>query len=681
MGFRNLQRAGSTASTTGAAVADATVMPIIIAMLTDGRDGDADLDGVNQVPWATLSGSTYTAIRLPLPNNCRVRGIATLNMAGFAGPWCRGALDVELLGVIHDDGANAVGQTGGVLRAAGTFAATTAGGTGGNAAANGGVATNSTVEGPTAGRFAGTAGGAGAATTGGVPATATALGVTRGVTHGMLIGAGGTNLSQLGTNAYTSGSGGNGGGGGAAAAGGGGGAPGGQLHFCARTVNNLGRISANGGNGAAGAGAGAGGGTGGSGGRVYYYAGTYTGNLPEVNAGGGGAPGDATAFYGHGGMQGELICLNPQTTLGARYTLTASQRTAAIVAGILDVSGSCTVGSDCGISTGVASTGTGGGDILLFEGTSVDGAIKLRFNATNFRLDLYVRGVVVLSTAALNAAAAGPTFHPFKAGDRIDWRIWYDPAGGARSMGIRWFVNHCGGLDTTGAGSGSALAAMTLAYSYGAGAAASSYIAQSRAADVVGKVCVLGDSITAPRQASIGIDGMSIGSRFGLATSIPIVSLAKSGGKIPDQTVVWQGSTMRGAAGLAAVVITLGHNDVGNGDSVATMAGNLNTLTADIRAQNPAAKIIICKLTPALSALTLATQAAWTGLNTAIGGGGGTPVTNTDAVVSSHQAVMGDVNLSLKMRCDANDFTHPNFTGRSAHATAAAAGLAAVGVV
>lgn len=669
---------------TGTSVTDAAVMAIVIASLADGRDGDADLDGVNDVPWATRSGSVYTCIRIGLPRNFRVRVGVELKPAQFAGPWSNG--DVLIEGSITANGNNASGATAGTATAAGTLPATLAGGAGGAAGGNnaGAAAGATTVEYSTSGRFGGAAGGAGAASSGGALASLSTLSATRGLTHGMGAALGmGLFLSNLGVNTTACGAGGSGGGGNAAGAGGGGGASAGILHLSGRTltVASTGTISANGGNGAAG-GTSAGGGSGGAGGRVTLMFGSVT--LADallsvqVWGGKGGAAGASGGFYGNCGLPGEIIYLAAKPgAMGSRHnavTMTSAELTAAIVSGVLDISGSFVVGADAGRAVGTVNA-TGGSGFAVFKLDTPDGEASLRFNASQFRMDLTVRGSVVLSTVDLNGAvSAGPTMQPFVAGDRVDWRVWYDPAGGARSMGIRWFVNRCGGLDEVGVASGSSLAAATAGYALsssttqGSWGPAPAYISASRAANVVGTVVILGDSICQGRKNSVGWDGVTPGSRLVLVNQV-CVSLAKSGGQFADQTTVWQASPMRGHASVVAVIFQLGHNDIGVGGlSAAQVTTAAQDLVNDIAANNPAAKIIICKMTPAYSVFTAAQQAIWDTVQDNYNGTGGTPVTGVHARATAHVATMGDDNKSLRFRAEDNDFSHPNFWGRALNA-------------
>jgi len=335
----------------------------------------------------------------------------------------------------------------------------------------------------------------------------------------------------------------------------------------------------------------------------------------------------------------------------------------------------------------VVNTGTGGGGFSVFEMSTPDGEISLRFDASNYRLNLTVRGVVVLSTADPNAtSSAGPCMQPFVAGDTIDWRIWYDPAGGARSMGIRWFVNRCGGYDEIGVASGSSLAAATSGSALssnttaGSWGPAPSYILATRSTAVIANVVIMGDSICAVRKNSIGWDGVAVGSRCSWSTQV-CFSLALQGTTLSDQLASWQAYPGRGNAAIAAVIFQLGHNDINAGDSAATVTTRAQAIVTDVAAQNPSAKIIISKLSPSYSVWTAAQRAIWDTVQDNFAGTGGTPVTGVHARATLHVATMGDANKVLRERAEANDFTHPNFWGRSLNARSIRTAFDSTGLV
>lgn len=673
--------------TTGQRIAEAAVQEIVAATLADGRDGPCEMDGINEVPFATLSGGVYMCWRIALPTTWKVYPLVQLNLAGFAGPWATG--DGHVWGRVTQNGNAAVGSAAGTATAAQTESATKAGGAGGAANTNGAQAPATTVEGPlVGGRFSGQVGGAGVANPGGVAASVTALSVTRGVTHGGLASYGaGLNLSTAGAAAESTGPGGSGGGGGPAAAGGGGGASAGNIDMSGRslTVYAGGSIEANGGAGAAGLGAGAGGGSGGCGGRFRGRFGWVSLADPllsvQVFGGAGGAGGGSGGLPGLCGGKGVIAWLAGKPTLLAaqhyRVAYTASELATLVVGGVADVSGSFVVGADQGLKTGLVTTSAGCGGFAISEMQTPDGELSLRFNASTGGLDLRVRGVVVLSTQDVDlVATGGATFQPFAIGDRIDYRYWFDPTGvpGSRSMGIRWFCNRTGGYDEVGVASGAALAAPTagtaLSSSPGTGTwgPAPSYILTSRAADVVGTVVMMGDSITAPKGSSFGRDGVSVASRVGWSTQV-CVSLSKPGGRYADQMTRWQASPMRGDPNVVAVIWQLGHNDMGTGGlTEAQVLAAAQAMNDDIAANNPTAKRIVSKMTPSRSAWDDTQWAEHEAIQADYDGSGSIPLVGPHAVAGAHTTTMGDANGSLLFFSEGTDHTHPDFTGRSLNA-------------
>lgn len=683
--------------TTGAAVADATVMPIIVATISDGRDGDCHMDGINEVPFATLSGGVYTCWRVPLPTDWTVYPLVELRLANFAGPWATG--DAHVWGRVTQNGNDAIGSAAGVATAAQTQAATHAGGAGGAASTNGAQAPNATVEGPVVGnRFAGVPGGAGVANAGGVAAAVTALSVTRGVTHGGPASYGAAlNLSTAGAAAEQTGPGGSGGGGGPAAAGGGGGASGGNIDMSGRslTVHAGGSIECNGGAGAAGLGAGAGGGSGGSGGRFRGRFGSVSLADPllsvQAYGGAGGTGGGSGGLPGWCGGKGVIVWLagapEPLATRHYRVDYTATELASFVVGGVADVSGTFVVGADAGTKTALASTSAGCAGFAVSRLDTPDGELSLRFNPASGGLDLRVRGVVVLSTQDVDLVpSGGATYQPFAIGDRIDWRYWYDPAGGARSMGIRWFVNRTGGYDEVGVASGAALAAPTagtaVSASPGAGTSgpAPAYILASRAADVVGTVVMMGDSITAPKGSSFGRDGVSVASRIGWTTQV-CISLSKPGGRYADQQTRWLASPMRGDPGVVAVIWQLGHNDMGTGGlTEAQVLAAAQDLNDDIAANNPTAKRIVSKMTPSRNAWDDTQWAEHEAIQADYDGSGSIPLVGPHAVAGDHVATMGDANGALRYGSESVDRTHPEFVGRSLNARSIRAAYDSLGL-
>lgn len=281
-----------------------TAEAIIGAFFSDGSDGDATLDGTNTVNWATKSGSTYTATRVPFLGNLITALTIILNMNNFHGPYGTGTLTNN--GTIHNDGNAAIAAAGGTGKAAGTMTATAAGGAGQIGAGSGGGVSGGAPN-PIASKYTGGTGGAGGGGAGGGGGAVTAQAATRGNLRGGAPLLGGLNLSQLGAACPTAGSGGGGGGGSGAAPGGGGGGGGGQLHIGFGRVVNNGIIGSRGGAGAAGTVNNSGGGAGGGGGFVEVVAGSYSGNDPDVTGGAGGASGGGTGGVGNTGLSGDFV--------------------------------------------------------------------------------------------------------------------------------------------------------------------------------------------------------------------------------------------------------------------------------------------------------------------------------------------------------------------------------------
>jgi hypothetical protein len=629
----------------------------------DGRHGVADLDGTLTVPWASLAGSTYTMVQDCLATRLRVRNGITLIARGFH---VRANVEiyVELTGKIHWDGAAAAGAVAGAAYGAGgTLNANLAGGAGGAATVNGTAGTGNTLaELPNNNVFVGGAGGAGSGgTTGGVGGAQTSVAVTRGhvVSNEDVYFSTTISGDQGGT-------GGGGGGGGPAAAGGGGGASGGVGSIAAPSIVNLNPdgITADGGAGAAGVGAGAGGG-GGGGGGVIRYRGLLTGYLPHCYAGASGAAGDATGFPGKGGFSGRVRYMGPTSVASYRVDLTAAECAAAITAGgVLDVSGSALADGGSGINTGAAISSQGGGGFWLWRATTAGGVVSgLRYDATNNRLDLVVRGVLELSTAALAPAPAAPTMQNFRTGDTLHYRFWFDPAGGARSMGIRFAVGGGMGNDTTGVGSGAALAALTAATAIGTSATVwaptVTYLSGSTAANVAARVLVLGHSMSAPR-----VLRRSLATHLGrLGVVGPIVSLAQVNDTAAGQMTDYQGSASFGAAAVTDVVIgPLMANNILGGQNAATATAEMQALIDNIAANNASARIWLVDEFPIHGGLTEAQQAIWVTIRQNYAGTGPNPITGVSAgrKITSHVATVGDANFVLRMRDDSTDNLHPD---------------------
>lgn len=352
--------------------------------------------------------------------------------------------------------------------------------------------------------------------------------------------------------------------------------------------------------------------------------------------------------------------------VGNNYTeLAAAERLACITSGVLDITGTFTAGSP-----------TGTGDFYIIDAESPDGALRLQYDARNHQIHLIVRGVTVLSTLSVGANPAAGTMQNWTVGDRVDWRVWYSPAGGARSMGIRWAVNGVCGNDTTGTGSGAALAALTsakvLITAAGTWSATSTILTGPTSANVAARGVFLGDSIVTPRATHPALPTF-----FGATGAV--ACLAQGGATSNNQLTTWMGSRHRGDAGVVWAVIQIGINDLGvDLDTPAQALADIQALVSDIRTNNPTVKIVICPIAPCRFWLGETRYPSWQAINEGILGGGATPITGVDARVSGVISALGDANDTLIYHIDN---LHLSEIGRVKNAQPISAALSSLGVL
>jgi hypothetical protein len=267
-----------------------------------GRDGAVVLDGTNQYPWATLSGSTYTMTSDVHATTFSLSNAITLRPLGCA---IYAQTSITVTGTIEWDGLNASANTAGAQEGAGNGSRCTATKAGAAGLVNTDTAGNAGAAGYTnQGSSPGLGGAGGVGGTNRIGGSGGDLSVPVPSAGGVTQWDNGVTSSWMGNASVTTGpAGGSGGGGGAGAASGtsgGGGAGGGVLILIGRTitVDASGIISARGGNGGNASGTGpVGGGGGGGGGTIYleYY--TYTNNgTVRVDGGTGGTPSGTLAL-------------------------------------------------------------------------------------------------------------------------------------------------------------------------------------------------------------------------------------------------------------------------------------------------------------------------------------------------------------------------------------------------
>lgn len=411
----------------------------------------------------------------------------------------------------------------------------------------------------------------------------------------------------------------------------------------------------------------AGGGGGGGGGKLRYN-GTWEGYPAHCYGGAGGAPGSATGFVGKTGMPGVVIDMGPAPHPAHLLELTAAELAAAVVGGNFDVTVECIPpGANADTAGSSIALSVGGSGFWLWRGLTAGGlATGIRYNADTNQLELVDGGALVLATAALTGSPAAPTMQNWRHGEgRLTVRAWIDAAGGAASLGLAVDVDGAQGSRTVGVNAGGAVDALVSGQAYGrsASSCAPSHarLSTAKTANVVGRVVVLGDSLSAPRTLRRSL-AQQLGQR-GIVG--PIVSLAQGGDTIGNQLTDWQASVHRGAAGVEAVVIgPMGANDIVTGRTAVQMATDRSALVADINAQNPGVPVFMMTNIPGAGHYTPAQQAVWLADRDNVKGTGANPVTGTFTVVDTHVAQMADANLALKVgRGDASDNLHEDDIG------------------
>jgi hypothetical protein len=183
------------------------------------------------------------------------------------------------------------------------------------------------------------------------------------------------------------------------------------------------------------------------------------------------------------------------------------------------------------------------------------------------------------------------------------------------------------------------------------------------------EVVQLGDSILATRS--------SIPAPIVMADYINAVSLAVGGHTIQNQHTTWNAYGSKGDAD--AIIIQVGYNNCRNiaessATAIAAYQSFVDQIRTDVGASIP---IVVSLITPAKQGLITELGAtdgatAWAkceDINEALQGNGGSPITDTDGVITGHYAAMDDGTDNLKTVYDSGDDVHPNATGRLVIAT------------
>jgi hypothetical protein len=263
-----------------------------------------------------------------------------------------------------------------------------------------------------------------------------------------------------------------------------------------------------------------------------------------------------------------------------------------------------------------------------------------------------------------------------RVGALVKWHVWYKPS--IASSGMQLFVD--GALDTpsgiaTGAATAGSIATPTsfvLGSNGSSGYMAARWVSfsTSTATDFrTPEFLVLGDSIA----AYYNTDNTPITSSFiyqsnGDAKTRPgIISLARPSDTLANQTTAYNASIYPGLSSIKAVIIEAGINNVNAGSPAATVISDYQTFVNLAHSKNPSAKVVCTKLTPDKQysdTLSTGYYTVWQTVNTAITGGGGTPITGCDAVVSTPSDTLNDGAGNLAAAYDSGDHIHPNYDGR-----------------
>lgn len=192
------------------------------------------------------------------------------------------------------------------------------------------------------------------------------------------------------------------------------------------------------------------------------------------------------------------------------------------------------------------------------------------------------------------------------------------------------------------------------------------------------RVAVLGDSVAA---AYSGNNPIGEYLHQTLATT-----LAVPGHTIAQQKTVWLALTAAERASFQCAIIQVATNDLTNATTTAQTIAAVQDLVTTVSAS--CSTILISQMTPLRQRLIdlygatngpIAYQ-KWLDINTAISGGGASPITGVSGRITAHVAALNDGAGNLAPAYDAGDHVHPNNAGRQVNAAAWQAALSAVGL-
>ena len=200
-------------------------------------------------------------------------------------------------------------------------------------------------------------------------------------------------------------------------------------------------------------------------------------------------------------------------------------------------------------------------------------------------------------------------------------------------------------------------------------------------------IVILGDSTSANYGAGTRTDYF-LYDPSGLNFS-NVTNAANPGDSIAQQNTAWGNLTADTQTSAPAILIQIGLNDLDPSESAATALGRYQALVNAVKAAAPQAKVILSQMTPCRARLITLygstngpiAYTKWSDMNTGINGGGGTPITGADYVVTAHVALLNDGSGNLVSWADTGDGIHPNNAARTVVAQCWRAALVQAGAI
>jgi hypothetical protein len=261
--------------------------------------------------------------------------------------------------------------------------------------------------------------------------------------------------------------------------------------------------------------------------------------------------------------------------------------------------------------------------------------------------------------------------------------VTYKPSAGTSSIEIYQGGSIQATSWATGSTTGGALAAPTDFYLGSSGGSSGGFSARWRSLKTGTpsmtnpELMIVGDSMMAFADTATTVYFPQIGSLIYTTaesrtrgTTRGIISIAHSGDKAQDQETAFSASPFKTT--VPYVYIQVGINNIAAGESSATTISNIQSLVDTVHSTNPTAKILIGKITPCktwLDANTTGGYTKWGAINTAIGGGGGSPITSIDVVVDGYMAILNNGSDDFADQYNAGDYLHPSRNAKDVIAT------------